>query len=249
MFTIPDRAGSMTGMEFAGTIMAMGLTPEREQVIYEQFELGNVPDFMRTPVEVQSRAGSHEASFYVMPDVLCIGTDDDFVRIPMNPMTAQKIANLFTCTLITPRMSDLIWLQSVVKLVPETMPPTGEMSTTKWFLDHNVKIETARGGRTGLIAGHKKDVVITSALSDPALKDRRVAIYGWHELDGKPIQGLNPSSHGITYADYSHGIRLAALDMVCDSLAVDFVNVAADADLAALITGSGPLTYPRYPTQ
>ncbi len=38
-----------------------------------------------------------------------------------------------------------------------------------------------------LIAGHKKDVVITNRL---LTMPKRVAIYGWHRPNGSPIQPL-----------------------------------------------------------
>jgi hypothetical protein len=40
-----------------------------------------------------------------------------------------------------------------------------------------------------LLVGHKKDVVLTPLLATTYPKD--VAIYGWTELNGVPIQGLN----------------------------------------------------------
>lgn len=69
---------------------------------------------------------------------------------------------------------------------------------------HHLIIEGQRKGRKGIIAGIKKDVVITSKLNQ--LKNR-VAIYGWHLPGGKPIQPLY-TGHVDWYVDYSHGIRL-----------------------------------------
>ncbi len=55
-------------------------------------------------------------------------------------------------------------------------------------------------------AGHKKDVVITNRLTR---EQGRIAIYGWHQPTGIPIQPLS-TVHGAGYADYSHGIRLVS---------------------------------------
>ena len=43
-----------------------------------------------------------------MPDYLAVGSDDDFVRMPMTPQTAQQIADLFGCILPTRKMVDAI---------------------------------------------------------------------------------------------------------------------------------------------
>ena len=58
--------------------------------------------------------------------------------------------------------------------------------------------------RGTLVAGHKKDVVISNLL---ARTPGRIAIYGWHRPGGAPIQPLS-TVHGACYEDYSHGIRL-----------------------------------------
>jgi hypothetical protein len=67
-------------------------------------------------------------------------------------------------------------------------------------------IEEQRAGRApdGLIAGHKKDVVVTTRMNS---QPGRVPIYGWHRSVGDPIQPLS-LVHGATYEDYSHGLRL-----------------------------------------
>jgi hypothetical protein len=256
-FTIPDRRGSMTGSEFAKTLTHVPSGPARELAIYQQFELGNVPDFMRTPKRLSMPGSAVVLELDILPDVLCVGTDDDFVRVPMNPHTAQRIADLFSASLITPFISDQIWTQADVRINPMSvlMPPTAEMTSTQWFVDQNAKIEHVRAGRGGLIAGHKKDVVIANALALPEFQDR-VAIYGWHQTNGVPIQGLNPSkgippshTHVSTYADYSHGVRLVAQDVVRDGADYDLSEIMEDEELAALVNGaSGVLTFTRYTT-
>ena len=76
------------------------------------------------------------------------------------------------------------------------------------FLRSNREIELQRteaGIPVGaFIGGIKKDVVLSNSLLDAPGK---VAIYGWHQLDGKPIQPLYVG-HVNTWVDYSHGIRL-----------------------------------------
>ena len=54
-----------------------------------------------------------------------------------------------------------------------------------------------------LIAGHKKDIVLHDRGSS------RIAIYGWHQSNGRPIQPRS-TVHGRDYKDYSQGLRLVS---------------------------------------
>ncbi len=144
-----------------------------------------------------------DAILYVSPDYFSVGTDMDWVRIPLTPKTAQKIADQFVCFLPTRKLVNDIYQASTVKLEPVPMTKDRDSTATMW--QHHLIIEKQRGGRKGLISGIKKDVVITGKLSQYPKQDR-VAIYGWHKLDGLPIQPLY-TGHVDWYVDYSHGIR------------------------------------------
>jgi len=82
-----------------------------------------------------------------------------------------------------------IYAHAKVKLSPE--PMTSKRDSASSFYEHHQMIEAQRKDRMGLIAGIKKDIVISNKISaDP--KPHRVAIYGWHQLNGKPIQPYIP---------------------------------------------------------
>ncbi|WP_204310148.1 hypothetical protein, partial [Enterobacter cloacae] len=74
-----------------------------------------------------------------------------------------------------------------------------DSTVTMW--QHHLIIEGQRKNRKGLIAGIKKDVVITDLLTRSS-KPNRVAIFGWHKPDGIPIQPLY-TGHVNWYVDYS----------------------------------------------
>jgi hypothetical protein len=85
-------------------------------------------------------------------------------------------------------------------------------NSTACYLEHSKRIQqvinySSKDWWTKLRAGHKKDVVLTNELLLESNKGN-VAIYGWFNLDGTVIQGLNPSGHIGTYVDYSHGLRM-----------------------------------------
>jgi hypothetical protein len=246
---IPGRdPGSMTGSAFIkANMQASGNA--RENSILEEFVHGNVPDFLRKFVPLTINGNGISITYLVMPDYLAIGSDEDYVRMPMSPLTAQKIADKFDCTLPTRKMVKNIWEQSANKLAPLPWGPPYDhsMVSTERYGIHNGRIQKQLDGKdsAALTSGHKKDVVLTNKLF-PKNPAKRVAIYGWIQLNGMPIQDLNPSSHEDTYADYSHGIRLIANDVIVNGKASRMDKVFADGSVASLVSDEGILKFTRY---
>ena len=246
---IPGRdPGAVTGSMFIQNNMKLSGTTRENNILHE-FLGGNIPDFLRdfTAVEVLGAAG--QITYLVMPDYLSIGSNDDYVRMPMNPLTAQAIADKFDCTLPTRKMVNDIWKISVNKVSPLPWGPPYDysMMSTERIGIHNERIQKQLEGKdhTKLLSGHKKDVVLTNKLY-PGNPSKRVAIYGWIQSNGQPIQGLNPVSHEDTYADYSHGIRLIANDVIVNGNPMRIKDVFADTKLSALISDEGSLKFTRY---
>ena len=87
-------------------------------------------------VKAKDAAGKeHTAAFEVMPDYLAVGSDADFVRVPMTPQTAARIADAFGCALPTRKMVDDVYRAATVKLEPKPLTEDREASAT--FLQHN----------------------------------------------------------------------------------------------------------------
>ncbi len=61
--------------------------------------------------------------YTVKSDYLCVGTELDYFRLPLAPLTAQKVADHFNCTLPTKRMVDQIWKSATTKLPPQPISP------------------------------------------------------------------------------------------------------------------------------
>jgi hypothetical protein len=147
-------------------------------------------------------------------------------------------------------MVDDIYRAARVKLAPSPIPPTPAMTTVPVFAEHNATIRKQRlpsidefpGGT--LVAGHKKDVVISARLSSAPGK---VAIYGWHQTNGVPIQPLY-LGHTAAWIDYSHGIRLVQQSLLVNGSRKTIAEVLADPNLASLLSDEGVLTEIRYPT-
>jgi hypothetical protein len=216
---------------------------DREAAILKEITAGNVPDFLRTFKQVPIAADNLHGTIEVMPDYLAIGSDDDFVRIPMTPQTAQHIADQFGCTLPTRKMVDAIDAAAEVRLAPQ--PLTEDRESVAAFLLSSEKIEQQRAGKPlgALTIGAKKDVVLSPRIHQ---RPDRVAIYGWRQLDGKPIQPLT-TVHVNWYVDYSHGVRLIRDEMVVDDKPASIAEVLQDLARAPLLSDEGPIKLPRYP--
>ncbi|MEY2639052.1 MAG: hypothetical protein RIR90_534, partial [Bacteroidota bacterium] len=141
--------------------------------------------------------------------------------IPLTPMTATILADQWNCFLPTTKMVDAIYAAAKIKLVPVPMYIHRDSTITMW--QHHLIIEGQRKQRKGLIAGIKKDVVITDRLRNTS-KPNRVAIYGWHQLNAQPIQPLY-TGHVNWYVDYSHGIRLVYQTIYVDGKPMHYTEV------------------------
>ena len=249
---LPPRAvDAPKGREFAARIAAMPLAA-REREVREEVARGNVPDFWRRFVEVKVTriAGrrEHSVAYGVSPEYLAIGADDDFFLAPLSPATAQDIADSLGCTLPTRRMVDDIYAVAAVKLAPAPLPPDAAMTTAPVFALHSEIVRQQRAQTLAahppgaLVAGHKKDVVITPQLAGATGK---VAIYGWHRLDGSATQPLY-LGHTSAWVDYSHGVRLVRRDITVDGAATTVGAVLADATLAEVLSDEGPMSEPRF---
>jgi hypothetical protein len=245
---LPDRPRDARG----GAAVMQELAPlpptEREARLLAELSAGNFPEFLRRFREIHvtqpDAAGvQHTAVYQVMPDYLGVGSDAEFVRTPMTPMTAQALADRWDCSLPTRRMVDAIYAQSHLQLEPQ--PLTEERESVATFVKQNGLIEAQRGSkpRGALIAGIKKDVVITNRLSE---KPNRVAIYGWHRPGGSPIQPLT-IVHRDSYVDYSHGIRLVRQQVTVDGKPMRLEELLRDPVLSVLVSDEGPLSVTRYP--
>jgi len=135
-----------------------------------------------------------------------------------------------------------IWAAAKVQLDPR--PLTVEREAPATFLQHHRIIEEQLKGsaRGAFVAGIKKDIVVTSKLQE---RPKRVAIYGWHYVNGQPIQPLY-LGHIDWYVDYSHGIRPVRRWMRVDGVRRAYEDILADPRLSYLLSDEGPILVPRY---
>lgn len=240
----PDDAP--TGTEFFAQINDLP-REEREVAIQAELLRGNIPNFLRElkPVTVETvglEGTKHQATFHTMPDYLAIGTDEDHVCVPMNPYTAQAFCDAYGFFIPTRHMVNAIWKAADVKLEPH--PLTEEREAAATFLQHHNIVEQQRVDAPlgAIVAGIKKDVVISNRLAE---KPNRVAIFGWHYQDGKPIQPLT-IVHVDWYVDYSHGVRPVRALVEVDGKVLRYDEILADPHLHGLLSDEGEIRITRY---
>jgi len=229
------KNNAITGNEFYQKVFAVDRI-QREELAKNEILDGNIPSFLKKFVKIKTSITTDNgkvihAYYFVAPDYLSIGSDKDFARIPLTPMTAQMIADSLHCFLPTRKIVNEIYQQAKVKLEPAPMYAFRDSAVTMY--QHHLIIEGQRKSRKGLIAGIKKDVVITGMLTRSS-RSNRVAIYGWQKLDGKPIQPLY-TGHVNWYVDYSHGIRLVYKTIYVNKKPIDYIDVLKDKTLRKLL--------------
>lgn len=249
-------------------------TPEgyhkRDKALYEQLLAGNLPGFLRNfvPVTVKSPDGAHSITYHVMPDYLAVGSDDDYVTVPLGGPMAERLADAFGCILPTPKMVWDIHAQAVhVTLEPRRYAGTkdAKKQPSTWaYEEYSDAIKKSIGkalsaagkSRGALVAGHRKDVVISDDL--PAMRSKLVFYGGWlrnqrtnsktgvktwHDIlqgtEGGIKQLAGP--HPAFYTDYSHGVRFVSRAVTVDGQQRDIGTVLKDPVLHKLLIKERPI--------
>lgn len=244
----PSRSSSLSGSDFYKTAFPFKWQ-QRDSFVLDQVFAGNIPSFLKkfVAIHVQITDSSTgkiiKATYFVAPDYLSIGSDDDWARVNITPNAAQKIADSFHCFLPTRKMVDDIYKAAKVKLEP--IPMYAYRDSTPTMYQHHLIVEGQRKGRKGLIAGIQKDVVISGRLLHETKPDR-VAIYGWHQLNGEPIQPLY-TGHIYWWVDYSQGIRLVYRKIKVNGKWLDYLDVLKDPILRRLICDEEYCDFYKYP--
>lgn len=249
-------SGSLSGSAFSESIRDSSLSlDERELIIFNEIRSGNIPNFYSKLVEIRDssiiKGKKHSIRYFVLPDFLAIGSDEDYFYCPMRPQLAQKVANLLKCSLPTRKISDRIYQNAALKMIPEPIPPSKEMVTVPVFEKHNFLIHQQREESLkqfpleSLVAGNKKDVVISNKI----FNDRgqlKLVIYGWHKPDGKAIQPLY-NGHTTLHVDYSHGIRLVQNKIWVNGKRTSISKILQSETLHPLLSDEGIIAEPFYP--
>jgi len=251
-------ADAVSGSEFSKSISdSTLLLEEREDIIFEEIRSGNIPSFYRKLSVIRDTAiingQTLRIRYYVLPDFLAIGSDSDYFYCPMRPQLAQRLADLLNCSLPTRKISDKIYQNAAIKMMPQPIPPSKAMITIPEFERHTIMVNQQREQSIRkyplgkLIAGNKKDIIISNMIFN-AKNQLRVVIYGWHKSDGKAIQPLY-NGHTTDHVDYSHGIRLIQNKLWINGKKTSLKEVLQSETLHPLLSDEGIIEKPFYPVE
>lgn len=215
----------------------------------------------------------HEGHFWVFADALKLLVEgpNDFpldVRINVSASVQQQIADILGCSLLTPKLADLMWAQAHLRLTPS---PQSITSSTEGMLAHSQRVddlvETRKPGpwEGELLCPVGKHWCLDQVL---ASKTGKALNYGWH-FEGASYQGIKGevcasllkgydgqyvkviqgrgTAHDASHVDYSQVCVLASTDCRVDGKALKLADVLTDPALAPLISHQGALTILRQP--
>jgi hypothetical protein len=191
-------ASAETGTEFIARFKKLKGAAAQDAIVKSVGEPSWVEVTVKPAKAAKGAAAHHEAVLHIARDYVSVGEESDFVRMPMTPQSAQRIADRFHASLPTKKLVDDIYAAAAVKLSPSPLVNVND-NPDKWLL-HQKAIEkqlASLGGGDGIIAGQKKDIVIGNMM---ARSPKKVVIYGWHQKSGKAIQPES-SVHGDFYLD------------------------------------------------
>jgi hypothetical protein len=183
---------------------------------------------------------------YLSCDYLAIGSDQDYLYIPVTPGTAQYLADSLHGLLPTKKLVDVIYHHAEIRLVPQPIPPSDTMTTVPVFRQHTDSVMHQFSCRKldrlpdQLVAGHKKDIILSNEIHDPEKNAERVVIYGWHRGMDDPIQPVY-NGHVYWYADYSHGLRFISGHALLNGEAISLEELLKDPVLSKLLSDEGPI--------
>lgn len=245
LINLPNRpANALSGSAFMKKIAKLD-GGAREKAMVAEILKGNVPSFLRklTPIDRKLTSGPYRGQtlrYWALPDYLAVGSDEDYVRVPLNLYSVDKLSEQLDLSLPTVKMVDDIYANAKQKFVPRPVVNKQKISATANIVAHNemLKEQFANKFQAGLLtAGHKKDVVQTRRM---LRKPGSIAIYGWHRNKSEPIQPLS-TAHSADYADYSHGIRLVSNQVQIGKQILDLRDVLENKNQASLLSYEGTI--------
>jgi hypothetical protein len=233
--------------------------PEREAKILECVRNGRAKYNF---VKITSEHNGHKAEFLVFEDALKV----DGVRVNVNAITQQQIADLLRCILPTAKLYDIMWDQCKHRICPF---PRTITSTTQAMIEHSQDIDESLAEMNfpnGLKSTVGKIWIVDNSL---ASKPGKACNYGWHYgtqsaykgIKGNVNASLMKDSNGLywymiqgrgwhhdaMHTDYSQVCVLVSRQCWVDGVEMNVVDVLKNPELAPLANHDGVLKVLRQP--
>ncbi len=225
--------------------------PARDAAILDAVRKGSV---VVKWAAINTEIAGHKATFTVFADALMM----DGVRVNVSATLEQQIADLLSCSLLTPKLADEVWLQRKVAILPSPQPIS---ASTQAMIDHSKRVDALiaqAGGGDGIISTVGKHWVIANGLETHKGKAEN---YGWHfpgstfigqsfegavTPPGRVIQGQG-WAHDPSHVDYSQTCVLVQRKCKVDGVSMDIQKVLQDPELAGLASHEGVVRVLRQP--
>ena len=232
---LPSTSTAISGAEIVSDLFSdNGI--RRDQNVANYMNCGHFPEFFKNFNPINIDHNGNEITLCVSPDYLALGQNADFVRFPLGLSKAYELLGSYGMILPTRKIVDLIYEQADLRVAPRFMTASPQMSSTDYINQHNNRIRTQVSDLNfDILAGHKKDVVISNRLNT---RPNRIAIYGWHEAIGDPIQPLS-TIHHKEYADYSHGIRFVSQVAFLNGNEINIKDLLTDSRYSGALSDEG----------
>jgi hypothetical protein len=207
-------------MSFKDEFLKTPPGPAREALVYNAIIQQGPPKNL-VPVTVPGPGGT-KITYQTMADYITI----DGIRVPMTPVTAQRVANHFGMMLPTSKMSQQIYEAAKTKVRANPLSGTGYVSplTGKRYSGKDVvksrigesdaavaysnltNQELSKIKNPGLISGHGKE--ITEPTQSASISD--VSFGGWQGAGGKALQPYTNAHKGQAafHTEYALNTRL-----------------------------------------
>lgn len=166
-------------------------------------------------------------------------------RVPMAAPVAQAAVDALDAVLPTPKIVETIEAAATIVPMPTRPPEGAKQLSAEWFAWCEEETNKRMVGISGLVAGHRKDVVICRGM---AQRPGRVWIFGARWPNGKRIQPLS-GVHEASFADDSHGVRAIRDACLVNGEPARVSEILRDPARATWLSSEGALTFVRYPVK
>lgn len=227
---------------------------DRQKYYMDQIKAGNFEMYW---AEVKSTLGAHEAIFNVFSDDLKING----VRINVSAKGQQEIADYMSCSLLTAKLSDMIFMKAKWKLTPAPRTISSSVAVmTAHSVDIDKQVNKVGAAKNDLVSTVGKDWIIDNILANKPIGT--AMNYGWH-FKGNSFQGITGelpvgykdmpgirmiqgrgTRHDNMHSDYSQVCRLVSNSLLLDGKVYNLQDLLSE-DLAALGNYDGKLKYLR----
>lgn len=232
--------------------------PIRDRMILDMLAAEQSPPYEWAQIVSASPRGM--LRLLVGADAVKLGDESDAIRVNLCQLAAQELADRHDCTLLTPKLNDLTWEQSAIKLSPSTIKPY-PASHTAAMVQHSRTIDGKLPPNMppNMIVGNVGKGAVNSTLLWNPPKPAKMAIYGWHVPTGwdpaaTPDGGrvIQPEStrHVAYFVDYSATVRYVRREVELTTDAgtqfLDIADVGLDPELCSFVSHAGPIIM-RHP--